>query len=105
MSKEKNEAQRKLVGALGGGIAVASDGDSMPGMQDAVGQPTPPPEAIPTHNFALDVESFCKTGGCDLLGQDESDPSFLVFKQGDSKFKLPQSMFRSGFRGSNTAND
>lgn len=103
MSKEKQQRQIGLVAALGGGMAIA--GSSMPSLQHADGHPTPPEEAIPSHNFALDVESFCKTGKCRMLGQDESDPSFIVFEQEGGKFKLPSSMFISGLRGSNDAED
>lgn len=99
----KHEQMKALVGALGGGIAMAND--SMPGMQMPDGQPTPPEEAIPHSNFAMDVESFCKSGQCELMGQDEADPSFLVFRQGDGRFKLPQALFVSGFRGSNQAEE
>jgi len=94
----KQEAQRKMVGAFGGGIATAND---MSQIQKSEGHPTPPDKAIPSEQYAADVEAYCKTNKCQFLGQDESDPSFLVFRDEEGcKVKLKAETFVSGFRGS-----
>ena len=94
-----------LVRALGGGIAVASNEEDVKntGMRK---ETVVPDEALPENPYATDIQKFCAVVKCQFLGQDESDPSFLSFKdEGGKLFKMPQAVFIAGFRGSNEAED
>ncbi len=97
----KQDLAQGIHRSFGNGVAIAGDRVRMPSAAD----PKVPEEGLPNAPYAADVETYCKTNKCSFLGQDESDPSFLCFKQdgSDVKFKLPQSIFLSGFRGSNEA--
>jgi len=96
----KQDLNKRLVTAFGGGIAVAGATIQTP---PPATTPPAPEKATPKHDFAIDIEQWCESAKCSFLGQSESDPSYVMFEDNEGKkFRLPQDMFRS-FRPSNDA--